>query len=114
LEGEYAYAFYVDDWVDELVLVNMQLYYANSTSDFTVKVDLLEMRGGEEGLNAKRLTALYVNSGNSSQTSWAGQSFPQGELVGDIVVEVIGEDNVVSVRGSEAVLVFFGGDMYSP
>jgi hypothetical protein len=27
---------------------------------------------------------------------------------------VIGEDNVVSVRGSEAVLVFFGGDMYSP
>jgi hypothetical protein len=108
-----AYAFYVEDRLNKLALVNMQPYYANSTSDFAVKVDLSEMVGRENGLSAKRLTAPYIQSGNSSQVSWAGQSFPQGEAVGDMEVETIGEDNVVSVRGSEAVLVFFGDDIYS-
>ena len=109
-----AYAFYVENRLDKLALVNMQPYYANSTSDFLVQVDLSEAIpvNGTESLHAKRLTAPYVDSRNSSLASWARQSFPQGEPVGDMVIETVGEDNVVEVRGSEAVLVFLGHDVY--
>jgi hypothetical protein len=116
ISGEHfaAYAFYVEDRLDKLALVNMQPYYANSTSDFSVHLDLSELMpaNGSECLRTKRLRAPYVNSGNSSLVSWAGQSFPLGEPVGDMEVETVGEDAAVSVRGSEAVLVFFGDDVY--
>ena len=103
-----AYAFYVEDHLAKLALVNMKPYYANSTEDFSVRVDLSEaVSSGGGCLGVKRLTAPFVNTGNSSLVSWAGQSFPQGEAIGKAVVEAVGEDNVVDVRGSEAVLVFF-------
>ncbi|KAF1831612.1 hypothetical protein BDW02DRAFT_44515 [Decorospora gaudefroyi] len=109
-----AYAFYVEDRLDKLALVNMQPYYANSTGDFSVDVSLDGISGSEETdcLRVKRMTAPYVNTGNSSLSSWAGQSFPLGEPVGDMAIETVGEDNVVSVRGSEAVLVFFSDNVY--
>jgi hypothetical protein len=108
-----AYAFYVRERLGKLALVNMQPYYANSTLDFSVQVDLSELMpaNSTECLHVKRLTAPYVNSANSSAASWAGQSFPQGEPVGDMVVETV-EGNSINVRGSEAVLVFFDGDVY--
>ncbi|KAI4701649.1 hypothetical protein J4E81_003389 [Alternaria sp. BMP 2799] len=106
-----AYAFYVDDHPSKLALVNMKPFYANSTEDFSVHVDLSGAVGSDGGcLGVKRLTAPFVNTGNSSLTSWAGQSFPQGEPMGNVVVEAVGTDAVVNVRGSEAVLVFFDKD----
>jgi hypothetical protein len=109
-----AYAFYMEDRLNKLALVNMQPYYANSTSDFSVQLDLSELMPANrtESVHAKRLTAPYVNSGNTSLASWAGQSFPLGEPVGDMVVETVREGNLVSVRGSEALLVFFGDNVY--
>jgi hypothetical protein len=109
-----AYAFYVEDRLSKLALVNMKPFYANSTEDFSVHVDLSEAVSPNSGcLGLKRLTAPFVNTGNSSLVSWAGQSFPQGEAIGNVVVEMVGEDNAVDVRGSEAVLVFFDkGDIY--
>jgi hypothetical protein len=103
-----AYAFYVADSVSKIALVNMNPYYANSTSDFALHIDLSDIIGAEYAghVRAKRLTAPYVNSRDSAVASWAGQSFPQGEAVGDMVVEVVQESGVVRVRGSEAVLVF--------
>ncbi|OBR05683.1 Glycoside hydrolase family 79 protein [Colletotrichum higginsianum IMI 349063] len=104
-----AYAFYVDDRVSKLALVNMKPYYANSTSDYTVHLDLSSlMHAGSGGsVRIKRMTAPYVNTGDSKLSSWAGQSFPQGEPVGDVDIGTVGEDGAVAVRGSEAVLVFF-------
>jgi hypothetical protein len=89
----------------------MKPFYANSTDNFSVHVDLSGAVGSDGGcLGVKRLTAPFVNTGNSSLTSWAGQSFPQGEPMGNVVVEAVGTDAVVNVRGSEAVLVFFDKD----
>ncbi|EFQ29638.1 glycoside hydrolase family 79 protein [Colletotrichum graminicola] len=104
-----AYAFYVAGRVSKLALVNMKPYYASSTSDYTVRLDLSDLvRAGTGGsVRAKRMTAPYVNTGDSKLSTWAGQAFPQGEPVGETVVETVGDDGVVEVRGSEAVLVFF-------
>ncbi|EUC46700.1 glycoside hydrolase family 79 protein [Bipolaris oryzae ATCC 44560] len=108
-----GYAFYVGDRVAKVALVNMNPYYANSTGDFTVKVGLGGVLEGEgEGVvRVKRMTAPFVDSKDSKVTTWAGQSFPQGKVVGEMEIEVV-EDGVVSVRGSEAVLVFFDDDVY--
>lgn len=108
-----AYAFYVKDRVAKVALVNMNPYHANSTSDFAVNVDLsgtLGMNAGQGRVHAKRLTAPYVDTKDSSLASWAGQAFPQGEAVGGMVVETVEESGVVRVRGSEAVLVFLNED----
>ncbi|OLN82011.1 Beta-glucuronidase 4 [Colletotrichum chlorophyti] len=109
-----AYAFYNEDRVSKLALVNMKPYYANSTSDFSVRVDVsFAVPAGEgDGARAhvKRMTAPYVNTGNSSLSTWAGQSFPQGKPEGETVIETVGEDGVVEVRGSQAVLVFFNDE----
>jgi hypothetical protein len=104
-----AYALYVGERVDKIALVNMMPYYANSSSEGTVWVDLGDLMQECKGksVRAKRMTAPYVDTGDSKLSSWAGQSFPQGEAVRDMVVETVEEDGVVSVRGSEAVLVFF-------
>ncbi|GKT66417.1 glycoside hydrolase family 79 protein [Colletotrichum tofieldiae] len=104
-----AYAFYVDDHISKLALVNLKPYYANSTSDYTVHLDLSSLTHAGKGnsIRAKRMTAPYVNTGDSKLSTWAGQSFPQGEPVGEIVVETVSDDGAVEVRGSQAVLVFF-------
>ncbi|KAK1977514.1 glycoside hydrolase family 79 protein [Colletotrichum cereale] len=104
-----AYVFYVDGQVSKLALVNMKPYYANSTSDYTVRLDLSTLMQAEKGgsVRAKRMTAPYVNTGDSTLSTWAGQAFPQGEPVGEMVVETVGEDGALEVRGSQAVLVFF-------
>ncbi|KAJ5021747.1 glycoside hydrolase [Bipolaris maydis] len=111
-----AYAFYVADKVAKVALVNMNPFYANSTADFTVTVGLGGVLEEEEEeskrvVRVKRMTAPFVDSKDNKVATWAGQSFPQGEAVGKMDIEVV-EDGVVSVRGSEAVLVFFDEDVY--
>ncbi|TEA09956.1 Beta-glucuronidase [Colletotrichum sidae] len=97
-----AYGFYGGDGIAKLALVNMKPYYANSTSDFAVKIDVSAAvpggRGG--GVHVKRLTAPYVNTGNSSLATWAGQSFPQGKPEGEAVVESV-DDGVIQDSASE-------------
>ncbi|KAL6708055.1 hypothetical protein ACN47E_003489 [Coniothyrium glycines] len=107
-----AYAFYVDDKVSKLALINMNPYYANSTSDSTVQVDMSSLLGTStsSSVHAKRMTAPYVNTKNNTQTTWAGQSFPQGEALGNMTIETVGTDGVIPIRGSEAVLVFLNKD----
>jgi hypothetical protein len=105
-----AYAFYIEDRLDKLALVNMKPYYANSTTEFEVNVQLGDEAQGCK--RAKRMTAPFVDEKASSRSTWAGQAFPLGEPVGDMVIETVGEDGIVRVRGSEAVLVFFGDDVY--
>jgi hypothetical protein len=109
-----SYVFYVDDHISKLALVNMRPYYPNSTTDFGVELDLSSITRATNSscVRAKRLTAPFVNTGNSSQSTWAGQSFPMGESVGDLDVETVGSDAKVSVRGSEALLVFFDDNVY--
>lgn len=107
-----AYAFYVDDELEKLALVNMQPYYANSTEDFTVSFKLPGHGGrkghGESSVSLKRMTAPHVDEKDSSKATWAGQSFENGTAEGEAEVEHVGKDGIVQVRGSEAVLVFFG------
>ncbi|KAK2055206.1 glycoside hydrolase family 79 protein [Colletotrichum caudatum] len=105
-----AYAFYVDDRLSRLALVNMRPYYANSTSDHTVRLDLSGLTHAGGGARVKRMTAPYVDTGDSRLSTWAGQAFPQGEPVGEMAVEAVGDDGAVEVRGSQAVLVFFNED----
>lgn len=109
-----AYAFYVDDQISKLALVNMKPYYANSTSDFAVQLDLslLAHAGNSSCIRAKRLTAPFVDTGNSSLSTWAGQSFPMGEPVGDMDIEIVSDSSGISVRGSEALLIFFDDNVY--
>jgi hypothetical protein len=109
-----AYAFYVDNHISKVALINMKPYYVNSTSDFTIQLDLSSLihTGNGTCVRAKRLTAPYVNTGDSSLSTWAGQAFPLGEPVGDIDIEIVGGDGGISVRGSEAVLVFFDDNVY--
>jgi len=106
-----AYAFYVDNKVDKLALINMQPYYANSTEDYNVSFKLPSGRGWKgkdhKTVSLKRMTAPHVDEKDTSKSTWAGQSFENGTAVGQVEVEQLGDDCVVNVRGSEAVLVFF-------
>ncbi|KAF3031407.1 hypothetical protein E8E11_001366 [Didymella keratinophila] len=108
-----AYAFYVDSRISKFALVNMKPYYANSTSDFSVHLDLSSLAYADNSscIRAKRLTAPFVNTGNGLST-WAGQSFSMGNPEGDMDIESVNEDAVVSIRGSEALLVFFDNNVY--
>ena len=106
-----AYAFYVGDRVNKLALINMNPYYANSTSDHTESFEIpasLRSHGRDQKqAYVKRMTAPYVDEKHTVNATWAGQSFENGTAIGDVQIEKIGRDGVVSVRGSEAVLVFF-------
>lgn len=104
-----AYAFYVNDRLNKLAIINSKPYYANSTSNFTVTLDISRYGHSKKGSRAwlKRLSAPHVNEGNANQTTWAGQSFSEGHETGNFLVEAVGHDGLVHVRGSEAVLVFF-------
>ena len=104
-----AYAFYDGDTISKLALINLQPYYANSTSDFTVSLDISGVVADSscEQASLKRLTAPYVDSKDAADVTWAGQSFVNGTASGELMVESIRQDGVVQVRGSEAVLVSF-------
>lgn len=109
-----AYAFYVDDQIEKLALINMQPYYANSTEDYTVSFKLPggKARKGhnQKSVSLKRMTAPHVDEKDTSKSTWAGQSFENGTAVGEVEVEQVGKDQIVQVRGSEAVLVSFSGE----
>jgi len=110
-----AYAFYVQDRLTKLAILNMNPYYANSTEDFTMSVDVAAhvaaARGHKPSFGpqayVKRLTAPHIDEGNSSVVTWAGQEFSQGVAQRTLDVEHVGRDGIVRVRGSEALLVFF-------
>ncbi|KAG9830229.1 glycoside hydrolase family 79 protein, partial [Aureobasidium melanogenum] len=104
-----AYAFYVNDKLNKLAIINSKPYYVNSTSDFTATLDISKYGHLKKGVRAwsKRLSAPYINEGNANNITWAGQSFDQGHETGDLLIETVGRDGLVHVRGSEAVLVFF-------
>ncbi|KAI5362579.1 Putative glycoside hydrolase, family 5, glycoside hydrolase superfamily, beta-glucuronidase [Septoria linicola] len=107
-----AYAFYSEDKLSKLALINTKPYYVNSTSDYTASFNVFE---GEKGYGrhgrrqawVKRMTAPHVNEKDSSKVTWAGQSFRNATADGEVCIEKVGADGIVSVRGSEAVLVFY-------
>ncbi|KAF6835651.1 glycoside hydrolase family 79 protein [Colletotrichum plurivorum] len=103
-----AYAFYIHDAISKVALVNLKPYYANSTSDFTVSIDVSSLvdEGKDKPVYAKRMTAPYVNTGDEKVSTWAGQAFPNGQPDGDMDIETV--EGAVDVRGSQAVLLFFG------
>ncbi|KAI7645799.1 hypothetical protein KC318_g19805, partial [Hortaea werneckii] len=119
-----AYAFYDDDALSKLAIVNMHPYYANSTQDFSASIDLSEhihsskgwhgwhgwhgwsKEEGKQDVYAKRLTAPYTDETDAAKVTWAGQTFINGTADGEVQKERIGKDGVVHVRGSEALLIF--------
>ncbi|KAK4502634.1 hypothetical protein PRZ48_006060 [Zasmidium cellare] len=112
-----GYAFYHNERLTKLALLNLTPYYANSTSDFTASFDIGSLTPRSYGRHfprrqakVKRLTAPHVDEKDSSKVTWAGQSFNGGVGEGNVVVEQVGKDGCVDVRGSEAVLIFFDGD----
>ena len=62
-------------------------------------------RKGSE-VRVKRMTAPGLDSKDSDTATWAGQSYTNGTASGTEVVEGL-VDGKVTVKGSEAVLVFF-------
>ncbi|KAK5947222.1 hypothetical protein PMZ80_001370 [Knufia obscura] len=108
-----AYAFYSDGALRKLALINMQLYFANSTSDHTVSFDVSQHCGPQGKAWVKRMTAPYVDTGETELVTWAGQSFENGSPIGRVEVEEVRRNGIVEVKGSEAVLVLFNeGDVY--
>lgn len=106
-DGFSSYAFYEDDALSKIAIINMKPYYSNSTEDYTVKIDLSQYTQDlESPAQLKRMTAPYVNEGKTENATWAGQSFKNGGPIGELDIEAIGEDGLVEVRGSEAVLIF--------
>ncbi|KAJ0114001.1 glycoside hydrolase family 79 protein [Diaporthe amygdali] len=102
-----SYAFYEDDVLSKIALINMKPFYKNSTEDFTVTVDLSQYTQDlESPAQLKRMTAPYVDEGKTENVTWAGQSFKNGDPIGELNIEEIGQDGLVEVRGSEAVLIF--------
>lgn len=88
----------------KMVILNMKPYYAEQeAAPSTLEVDI----GKHEGVVVKRMTAPFVDEKDTAKVTWAGQSFKDGEAVGDVVVERLGPNERVSVRDSEAVLVTF-------
>ncbi|KAH8750729.1 hypothetical protein F5883DRAFT_373137, partial [Diaporthe sp. PMI_573] len=109
-----SYAFYEDGDLSKIALINMKPFYKNSTGDFTVTVDLSQYTQDlDSPAQLKRMTAPYVDEGKTEATTWAGQSFKNGDPTGALDIEEIGPDGLVNVRGSEAVLIFLdGGSVY--
>lgn len=115
--GDYfsSYAFYEEGKVSKLALVNMRPYFQNSTEDFEVEVNVSQPRAlGRFWVSprawVKRLTAPHVDEKDAGNVTFAGQSFAAGTGSGEVVVEEVGADGIVKVRGSEAILVFFDED----
>jgi hypothetical protein len=93
-----AYAFYVDDEINKVALINMQPYYANSTEDYTVSFKLPKGKGkkgkNQKSVSLKRMTAPHVDEKDTSKSTWAGQSFENGTAVGEVEIEQLDDDRV--------------------
>lgn len=111
-----SYAFYDESGsISKLALINMRPYFSNSTEDYSVEINVAQPTALGRFWVAprawvKRLTAPFVDEKDAGNVTWAGQTFEQGVGQGEVVVEEVGPDGVVKVRGSEAVLVFFDED----
>ncbi|KIW11459.1 hypothetical protein PV08_10759 [Exophiala spinifera] len=104
-----GYSFYVNGKLSKVALLNMKPLYANSTEDFSLDLNL----GLSGQAWVKRMTAPSVDETRSQNVTWAGQSFPNGEAIGKLEIEEVGKGGSVSVRGSEAVLIFLDkNDVY--
>lgn len=66
------------------------------------------MREGKNGqtVKVKRMTAPGLDSKDSETATWAGQGFANGTASGEEIVEGL-ESGRITLKGSEAVLVFF-------
>lgn len=108
-----AYAFYHDDCLAKVAIINMQPYYASSTTDYSQTLDLSQYVEQKGQAYLKRMTAPTVNESDTTKATWAGQSFKDGYAHGSLNIETVGADGLVTVRGSEAVLVYFDAkDVY--
>ncbi|KAK4041377.1 hypothetical protein C8A01DRAFT_34575 [Parachaetomium inaequale] len=88
----------------KLVILNMKPYYAGQeAARATLSVDI----GEHKGATVKRMTAPAVDEKDSAKVTWAGQSFRNGEAVGEVAAERLGPNEKVAVKESEAVLVTF-------
>lgn len=97
-----GYSFYVNGNLSKVALLNMKPFYANSTEDFTLDLNL----GLSGQAWVKRMTAPHVDDTRTQNVTWAGQSFQNGKAVGKVDIEKVGKGDTISIRGSEAVLVF--------
>ncbi|KAK4458232.1 hypothetical protein QBC42DRAFT_210783 [Cladorrhinum samala] len=87
-----------------LVLLNMKPFYAGQAGKRgEVMVDI----GKHNGVEVKRMTAPSVDEKDAAKVTWAGQSFRDGNAVGEVTVEKVAKGGKVLVRDSEAVLVTF-------
>ncbi|EME84041.1 glycoside hydrolase family 79 protein [Pseudocercospora fijiensis CIRAD86] len=108
-----GYAFYNNGTLSKLALINMKPYYANSTDDYTAEFNVFAEQksyarfGHGRQAYVKRLTAPTVDEKLTEKVTWAGQSFKEAKVEGEVAIERVGSDGIVKVRGSEAVLVFF-------
>jgi hypothetical protein len=88
--------------LDKMVILNMKPYYEGGTPA-TLLLDI----GAHGGATVKRMTARSVDEKDAAKVTWAGQSFRDGNAVGQLKVEVLGPNEKVAVRDSEGVLVLF-------
>ncbi|KAK7753390.1 hypothetical protein SLS62_004680 [Diatrype stigma] len=109
-----GYVMYQGDEPTKLVLLNLEPYYLNSTTDFSINVDISsyieETKLSSPRVNMKRLTAPSIDETDSNKVTWAGQSFKNGDSTGYVEIEQLSTDNIVKVRGSEGVIVFLRED----
>ena len=105
-----GYAVYEGNAPSKIILLNMQPHYANVTTTDSIDVDVSAyLQEGANCASVKRLTAPAVDEKDTSRVTWAGQSFKNGDADGYLEVEKL-EEGAVSIRGSEAVLVFLKED----
>ncbi len=105
--------------MEKLALLNMNPYYNNASSDTSkeqapgLTLDLSSLiphKTAKETAVVKRMTAPKVNEKDTDMVTWAGQSFTQGKAQGEARTEKLAKDHTITVRDSEAVLVFFNPD----
>ena len=100
---------------DRIVLLNTQPYYANSTSDGTQTIDLSSFLSANSSATAyvKRMTSPYIDTKDSTQCTWAGQSYKTGSAAGTLSIDKLqANGTTVSIRGSEALLIFLQGQPF--
>ncbi|KAF4966405.1 hypothetical protein FSARC_5914 [Fusarium sarcochroum] len=108
-----TYAVYQGNKVDKLVLLNMKPYYpksAKKSSYLTVDISAFvpHKQKFTDRPTFKRLTAPSVDEKDTNQVTWAGQSFKYGDARGKLKLERLGNNGILSIRVSEAILVDLG------
>jgi hypothetical protein len=105
--GFSAYAVYGpgDGKVKKLVILNMKPFYAAQPQG--ERGTLALSLGEHQGASVKRMTAPAVDEKDSTKVTWAGQSFRNGNAVGEEAVEALAAGERVLVKDSEVVLVTF-------